>query len=377
MLSHSLRRATRSFKSPVSSRLLHAFSVSSTQAVPGKDPRLSQGNVGQEAHRHPSDPHDQAARGGQKVRQGAQSSGPYDAASRTGGQKTDRSGLSGNQEGVGFAEQVGSASSSGKRGASASAGEGKGGEEEAEPKGLAERLMSALGQETGATEAKHKTGRRPYKNERNDSGKRAFHFSAARGADPTVGQAPEASRQPKERTNAEQNEHLVHKPAGTATASKDTGKGNAGEDPKLPSHQFDNKPSNSQHKRAFSTSARRLEEPKHTAESYFKDVDDSPPASTKTHQVDGSGTGSQVQRPNEPMTGEFSRAGPDTKEYQTVSHDGQYDLPPDEGPEKDQKMRYGNVPQMDSSESTQGGVSKPGEGPEGAAKGGRKPEGRS
>ncbi|KAI0650882.1 hypothetical protein C8Q79DRAFT_900710 [Trametes meyenii] len=362
MLTHSLRRATRTL--PVSSRLLHASSISGAQAAPpGKDPRLSQGNVGQQGHRHPSDVHDQAARGGQKVRRGDQSSGPYDAASRTGGQKTDRSGLSGNQEGVGFAEQVGSASSAGKRDASASesADEGKGGQEEAAPPGFVASVKSALGLETSAEEV-------------NQNG--AFHSSAVRGAECTVGQAPEASRQPKELTNAEQNEHLVHK---TAVASKDKGKGNAGENPKLPSHQFDekSKSSGSQQRRAFSTSARRLEDPKHTAESYFKDVDDSPPASTKTHQVDGSGTGSPVQRPNEPMTGEFSRAGPGTKEYQTVSHDGQYDLPPDEGPEKDQKMRYGNVPQLDSSQSTQKGVSKPGEGPEGAAKGGRKPEGRS
>ena len=71
--------------------------------------------------------------------------------------------------------------------------------------------------------------------------------------------------------------------------------------------------------RRFSTSARRLA-PNHTAETYFKDVDETPPASQRTHQVDSSATGSDVQRPDEPLTGEWSRAGAMTKEYQTVSY---------------------------------------------------------
>ncbi|KAI0774707.1 hypothetical protein BD413DRAFT_603329 [Trametes elegans] len=381
MLSNTLRRATRTLP-PSSSRLLHATPAPATaaQSQPGSDPRLSQGSVSQEGHHHPRDTHDQAARSGQQVREGARPSGPYDAASRTGDQKTDRSGLSGNQEGVGFAEQVGSASSSGKeRGPGASPGEGKGGEEESTPPGLFASVKSALGLETSSGEVKQNrgggvgvtgTGALPFEKKPGE-GRRPFHTSAIRTAEPTVGQAPEASRQPKEQTNAEQNPHLKHKHA-DASASPDKGKGNAGPNPTLPSHQF----GIGSQKRAFSTSTRRPEE-KHTADSYFKDVDHTPPSSEKTHQVDSSATGSQVQRPNEPMTGQFSRAGPDSKEYQTVTKDGQYDLPPDQGPEKDEKMRYGNVPELDSAHSTDKGVSKPDEGPEGASKGGRKPERRS
>ncbi|KAI0329623.1 hypothetical protein GY45DRAFT_1279411 [Cubamyces sp. BRFM 1775] len=382
MLTYSLRRATRTLPTP--SRLLHASAVNASKTPPGKDPRLSQGTVSQEGHRHPKDVHDQAARSGQDVAQGKQSAGPYDAASRTGDQKTDRSGLSGNQEGVGFAEQVGSATGTGKKGhPSASEGEGMGGQEESTPPGFIASVKSKLGLGTSTGEAKQNrgggvgvtgTGALPFE-KKPEEGRRPFHTSARRDADPTVGQAPEASRQPKESTNADQNPHLKHKSAESAKRSPDQGKGNAGENPTLPSHQFDKKHTPDQ-RRGFSTSARRLES-KHTAESYFKDVDNSPPASQKTHQVDSSATGSQVQRPNEPMTGQFSRAGPDTKEYETVTHDGQYDVPPDHGPEKDEKLRYGNIPGLDGSQSTDKGVSKPGEGPEGASKGGRKPEGRS
>ena len=55
-----------------------------------------------------------------------------------------------------------------------------------------------------------------------------------------------------------------------------------------------------------------------------------------------------------------------------------YDTPPSTGAEKDQKLRYGGVSGVDSEESPGGGgrsTSK--EGPQGASKGGRKPEGRS
>ncbi|KAI0658619.1 hypothetical protein C8Q70DRAFT_934153 [Cubamyces menziesii] len=382
MLASSLRRATRTL--PTASRFLHATAVNAAQTPPGKDSRLSQGSVSQEGHRHPNDVHDQAARSGQDVAQGKRSAGPYDAASRTGDQKTDRSGLSGNQEGVGFAEQVGSSTSTGKKDyPSASNGEGMGGQEESTPPGFIASVKSKLGFSTSAGEAKQNrgggvgvtgTGTLPFE-KKPEEGRRPFHTSARRNADPTVGQAPEASRQPKESTNADQNPHLKHKPE-NAKASPDRGKGNAGENPTLPSHRFDKKHTSYQRRELF-TSARRFES-KHTAESYFKDVDNSPPASQKTHQVDSSATGSQVQRPNEPLTGQFSRAGPDTKEYQTVTqatHD--YDVPPDHGPEKDEKLRYGNIPLVDGSQSTDEGVSKPGEGPEGASKGGRKPEGRA
>ncbi|OJT15481.1 hypothetical protein TRAPUB_7352 [Trametes pubescens] len=351
MLSNSLRRATRTLPS---ARLFHASAITAAQTAPGKDPRQSQGTASQAGNRHSQDPHNQAARGGQRVASGEQSSGPHDAASRTVNESADRSGLSGNQEGVGFADQVGSASSTANKGTAS--GEGKGREEEATPEGLAATIKSKLGLGSSSGGAKQT---------------RPFHTSVMRATASTVGQAPDASRVPKERTNGDQNPHLKHK---STQASPDKGKGNAGENPTLPSHQFDkNSSSGSQQKRAFSMSARRLEDQKHTAESYFKDVDTSPPASSKTHQVDGSGTGSQIRRPNEPMTGEFSRAGPESKEYETTTKNGQYDTPPDHGAESEQKGRYGNMSELDGSKS----VSNKDEGPEGASKGGRKPEGRS
>lgn len=51
-----------------------------------------------------------------------------------------------------------------------------------------------------------------------------------------------------------------------------------------------------------------------------------------------------------------------------VTRDEQYNTPPDQGPEKDQKLRYGNMPNNPED------VSKRDEGPEGASKGGRKAE---
>ena len=113
----------------------------------------------------------------------------------------------------------------------------------------------------------------------------------------------------------------------------------------------------------------------------------------KVHQVDSSGeSGAPVARANEiPATGQYSRVGPESKEYATVSyqissaagnedspcfeeqvskHDQPYDTPPTRGPEKDKKLRYGGIPGL-------GEPSKAHEGPTGESAGGRKPEGRS
>lgn len=160
------------------------------------------------------------------------------------------------------------------------------------------------------------------------------------------------------------------------------------------------KTSSAHQKRGFSSSARssqKGEEAKHTAHSYFKDVDSTEPVNPKVHQVDSSGeSGAPVARANEvPATGQYSRAGPDSPEYATVSHqhsvlivscgseiltlfveeqvskhDQPYDTPPTRGPEKDEKLRYGGVSGMDK-------PSKANEGPEGQNAGGRKPEGRT
>ncbi|TFK94880.1 hypothetical protein K466DRAFT_508657 [Polyporus arcularius HHB13444] len=379
MLATTLR-ATRAF--PASSRLLHASSVAAAQAA-GKDPRLSQGSVSQPGHNHPGDPHDQVARQGQDIAHGRrQAASGYDAASPEGDMKTDRTGLSGNQEGVGFADQVGSASPSGGKGKQGrpSAGEGMGAQEEITPPGLVASIKSKLGLGTSTDEAKQNrgggvgvtgTGALPFEKTPGE-GRRPYHTSAVRFSEPTRGQAPEASRQPKEHTHSDQNSHLKHK---SSPDSPDTGKGNAAEDPKLPSHQMSDKSGTSQQRRTFTTSARRFDS-KHTAESYFKDIDNSAPSSQKVHQVDSSATGSDVQRPSEPLTGQWSRAGAQTKEYETTSKTDTYDLKPSSGPEKEEKLGYGNTKGTSASHSHDESISKPDEGPEGDNKGGRKPEGR-
>ncbi|KZT06461.1 uncharacterized protein LAESUDRAFT_700258 [Laetiporus sulphureus 93-53] len=348
-----------------SARFLHISSV-----VAGHDPSLQQGTVSKQENYHPGDPHDQAARAGQSKSDKT----PLDAASQEPGKKASREGLSGNPEGVGFAEQVGSASTFASDGASAE--EGKGGQEESTPPGFFDAVKSKLGFQTTSGEVKQNrgggegvTGTGTFARLKENEHRRGLHTSAvARMADPTKGQAPDASRQPKDRTYADQNDHLKHRSQSDPAPSQ--GKGNAAEQPSLPSHQFRDKTHNASQKRMLHTSARRLEE-KHTTETYSKDVDNSPPSSKKTHQVDPSGTGAQVVRPNEPVTGEFSRAGPNTEEYETVDKRNPYDLP---GKEKDEKFRYGGTGALDARSSKGDTVSKPGEGPEGASAGGHHPE---
>ncbi|GJE87427.1 hypothetical protein PsYK624_035100 [Phanerochaete sordida] len=310
------------------------------------------GDVGHQAHE-----------GGRAARDPRQSA-PADAANGEKGKRASH-GLRGNREGLGFADQVGSQSAGG-----AHAHEGVGAREDVTPPSFADAVKSKLGFGTTAGEAKQNCGGGAGVT---GTGRRAFHSSAVGRADQTKGQAPEASRQPKESTHADQNAHLKHK----ASASQpDQGKGNAAEDPKLPSQHTDAswKPRSSGQQpssRSFSTSARVST--KHTADSYFKEVDSAEPTNSKVHQVDPSDGGAPVARANEKTaTGHFSRAGPETKEYETASkHDQPYGLPPTRGPEKDQKERYG---------ATEGAMneepSKPDEGPAGKDADGRKPEGR-
>ncbi|KAH7918302.1 hypothetical protein BV22DRAFT_1041855 [Leucogyrophana mollusca] len=112
----------------------------------------------------------------------------------------------------------------------------------------------------------------------------------------------------------------------------------------------------------------------HIAENYFKDVDETPPQDPTIHRVDA---GSEAaQRPHEPPSGQWSQAGAETGEYKDVSREDPYDVPTAQpgkhGPET--RLRYGGTKRYaeDKGEET----SRPGEGPEGSEKGGRKPEGR-
>lgn len=63
--------------------------------------------------------------------------------------------------------------------------------------------------------------------------------------------------------------------------------------------------------------------------------------------------------------------------FSQTSKTDTYDIKPSSGPEKDEKLGYGNHEGSSASHSHDEAVSKPGEGPEGANKGGRKPEGRA
>lgn len=103
----------------------------------------------------------------------------------------------------------------------------------------------------------------------------------------------------------------------------------------------------------------------HTADSYFKDVDSSPPSSSSTHAVDGSSRTSH--RPNDE---EF--ADPE-KEYATVSTEHPYEPPVEredgeKGEQKEQRLRYGGT-----GKDAERDAPKRGEGPDAGDAGGRKP----
>lgn len=285
--------------------------------------------------------------------------------------QASRSDVSGNPENIGFADQVGSQSASADRDATSSADEGKAGNENVTPPSFLDAVKNKLGMKTTAGEDKQNRGGGAGVTGTGRSAERAFSTSAVSRADRTTqGQAPASSRAPQEPTHGEQNPHLKHK----AASERDSGKGNAAEHPSLPSKQYNDKSNGTpKQSRSFSTSA-RVHAEKHTAETYFKDVDDSP-ASGKVHQVDSSSTGAAVQEANGPTTGEYSRSGVGSKEYETVSKGDPYDVPPSAGAEKDQKLRYGGEPANVES-GKKDGASSPDEGPHGSAKEGRKPEGR-
>ncbi|KAF8484603.1 hypothetical protein DFH94DRAFT_624266 [Russula ochroleuca] len=108
----------------------------------------------------------------------------------------------------------------------------------------------------------------------------------------------------------------------------------------------------------------------HSAESYLKEVDSSPPADSSTYQVDDSSEA--VQRPHQPPSGKYSQAGVGSEEYRMVDKQAPYD-PPSRG-EAGQKLRYGGKNQRVSEKGRE--RSRSSEGPDGASAGGRKPEGK-
>ena len=162
---------------------------------------------------------------------------PIDAASPDKGKRAPHGHL-GNREGLGFAEQVGSQSTTARHFAGdPQTAEGITGKEGVTPPSLVDAVKSKLGFDTTAGEGNQNrggaagvtgTGRGGV-----GGGKRTIYTSAVARADRTKGQAPKASREPKQATNGDQNDHLKHKSA----SSPDSGKGNAAAEPTLPSKQ--------------------------------------------------------------------------------------------------------------------------------------------
>ncbi|KAG6815960.1 hypothetical protein H0H87_009873 [Tephrocybe sp. NHM501043] len=105
---------------------------------------------------------------------------------------------------------------------------------------------------------------------------------------------------------------------------------------------------------------------KHTSDSYNRDdIDPTPPNDTSVYRVDS--TSEKVQKPHEAPSGEWSRAGVKTSEYQSASKTEPYAAP-------GQDLRYGGKESYVKDKGPE--TSKPDEGPNGKASGGRKPEGR-
>jgi len=353
------------------SRLLHTTTrVSASRTSGGQDPSVSQGHAVFDNNQSPQDVQSQQVRSGLSE---SNSQGP-DAASRSGRaqQAPDKGKSSGNPEGVGMQEQIGGKSAAGSGGT-------KDGEEEASPPGFFAALKSKVGLSTSSGEVKqnrsHGEGVTGSGTGPRQVGRRGLHISAVR-LSPEISKAePEGSRTPKDpHVAGEQSAHLTHKKAGES----DHGRGNAAPDPSLPSRRKEapadritNPAGGKQQQRGLHTSATSMEEDKpHSAESYFKDVDETAPPDSKTHTV---AYGQEVQRASEPPSGEWSRKGAESKEYDTVSRDEPYS-PPAPGAQ-DQKLRYGNREEWASQPGKgKDGTSHPGEGPEGASAGGRKPE---
>ncbi|PFH47828.1 hypothetical protein AMATHDRAFT_49999 [Amanita thiersii Skay4041] len=105
---------------------------------------------------------------------------------------------------------------------------------------------------------------------------------------------------------------------------------------------------------------------KHSTDAYNKDdTDTSPPDDTHLFQVDPT---ADIQTPTTPLSGEWSHAGVKTAEYEHVDKQSQPYAAPG------QSQRYGNIDVWAKDKGPE--MSHPGQGPEGTAAGGRKPEGR-
>lgn len=108
----------------------------------------------------------------------------------------------------------------------------------------------------------------------------------------------------------------------------------------------------------------------HSAESYFKDVDSTPPVDSTVHRVDSSSEA--VQRPYEPPSGEYSQAGVQTEEYRSTEKS---DQPYDAASGGENEARYGATPSYKDDPDMK--TSKREESPAEGNADGRKPEGNA
>lgn len=115
------------------------------------------------------------------------------------------------------------------------------------------------------------------------------------------------------------------------------------------------------HPRTFAKYSSKPTEPPHSTDSYAKDVDGTPPQDHTVHRVDP--TSDTAQKPHEPPSGEFSRAGTKTEEYAHVdTQERPYGVPGNPG------QRYGGKEAYEKEKGSE--TSHPGEGPDGKSAGG-------
>lgn len=294
--------STRLLRTAAPRRLVHTTAIRAANA-PGRDPQLSQGNAGHSAeeNRSEGDVQSQSAKAGKEA---SDSSNPLDPAS--GARKaTTQNDSKGNKEAVGMQETIGGKSAQGSGGEI-------GGTEEAQAPGVFSSVKQALGLKTDTGDVKQNQG--AGRGVTGTGTARKFHTSARAHAGSTGGvrASPEGASAPKDNVSGDQNAHLHHK---SNSSKPDNGKGNAAEEPTLPSQRVpmtsSNAPSNPPKSRGMHTSAilRAInpqlnkggspspeeavggEKPGHTAASYDKDtdVDDhAPKDTTQPRAVDGS-----------------------------------------------------------------------------------------
>lgn len=191
-----------------------------------------------------------------------------------------------------------------------------------------------------------------------------FHRGYAAGGRQTRGQAPDSSRKPVDAgVNAAQNPHLKHAPSSTKGGKKE-GKGNAAENPELPSHRegsegtsaWGDPPVDWNWKaRKFHTSATAYNNNNaHTADTYAKDVDNSPATDGTTHTVssDAQVSNKSIPKPVSQQDKNPSQGGgrpqkENVDTYKNVSGEEPYQpRAKEEGVdgEKGDNLRYGGVP---------------------------------